>query len=54
MAVSLSPIVHLDLSGQLDLGPGTISGKLSVGLFLKDPNQYLSEFWRKPQKTPNG
>ena len=26
----------------------------SVGVFLGDPSPYLSEFWRKRRKTPNG
>ena len=36
------------------VGPGTIGGVLSVGVFLRDPSPYLGEFRRKPLKTPNG
>ena len=30
---------------------GTIGGMLSVGIFLRNPNPYSREFWRKPLKT---
>ena len=30
------------------VGPGTIGGMPSVGVFLKDPSPYLREFRRKP------
>ena len=36
------------------MGPGTIGGLPSVGVFLRDPSPYLREFWRKPRKIPNG
>ena len=36
------------------MGPGRIGGVSSVGVFLRDPSQYLSEFRRKLLKTPNG
>ena len=36
------------------VGPGTVDGLPSVGVFLKDPSPYLREFRRKPRKTPNG
>ena len=36
------------------VGPGSIGGVLSVGVFLGDSSQYLHEFRRKPRKTPNG
>ena len=36
------------------VGPGIIGGMLSVGVFLRDPNPYLREFWRKPRKTQYG
>ena len=42
--VSNSPLV----------GPGTVGGMPSVGVFLRDPSQYLCEFRGKPRKTPNG
>ena len=31
----------------------SMEGVLFVGVFLRDPSPYLSEFWRKPRKTPN-
>ena len=36
------------------VGPGPIGGMPSVGVFLRDRSPYLSEFLRKPRKTPNG
>ena len=36
------------------VGPGTIGGVHSVGVFLRDSSWYLHEFQRKPRKTPNG
>ena len=36
------------------VGPVSIGGMPSVGIFLRDPSPYLSEFRRKPRKTPNG
>ena len=36
------------------VGPGTVGGVPSVEVFLRDPSPYLLEFWRKPQKAPNG
>ena len=38
------------------LGPGSVGGVPSIRgrVFLRDPNPYLSEFWWKPRKTPNG
>ena len=36
------------------VGPRTILWMCSVGVFLRDPNQYLREFRRKPRKIPNG
>ena len=36
------------------VGPGTIGGVPSVGVFLRYPSPYLREFRRKPRKTPNG
>ena len=35
-------------------GPRPICGVPSVGVFLRDPSPYLSEFRRKPRKSPNG
>ena len=29
-------------------------GMPTIKVFLRDPNPYLREFWRKPRKTPNG
>ena len=36
------------------VGPGTIGCMPSVGVFLRDPNTYVSEFQRIALKTPNG
>ena len=36
------------------VGPGSIGECPPWGVFLRDPSPYLSEFRRKPQKTPNG
>ena len=33
------------------MGPGRIGGVSSVGVFLRDPSQYLSEFRRKPREN---
>ena len=35
------------------VGPGSIGGVPSVGVFLRDPCLYLSEFRRKLGKIPN-
>ena len=35
------------------VGPGTMGGELSVGVFLRDISPYLREFRRKPRKIPN-
>ena len=34
------------------VGPRSVGGVLSVGVFLRDPSTYLSEFRRKSRKTP--
>ena len=36
------------------VGPKTIGGMPSVGVFLRDPSPYLRVFRKKPRKTPNG
>ena len=36
------------------VGPGTIGGMPSMGVFLRDPSPHLCKFWRKPLKTSNG
>ena len=33
------------------VGPGSIGGLPSVGVFLRDPSPYLAEFRRKPRKN---
>ena len=35
-------------------GPRPMGGVPSVGVFLRDPRQYLHEIRKKPRKTPNG
>ena len=34
------------------VGPGSVGGVSSLGVFLRDPSPYLREFRRKPRKTP--
>ena len=36
------------------VGPRPVKGVPFVGVFLRDPSPYLSEFRRKPRKTRNG
>ena len=36
------------------VSPVTIGEMPSMGVFLRDPNPHLHEFWVKLQKTPNG
>ena len=64
-----SPIVRSTDLGLLEVGwlvgcrfesncplvePGSIGGMPFVEVFLRDPSPHLSEFRRKPRKTPNG
>ena len=41
-------------ANSLLVGPGPVGGMPSLGVFLRDPNPYLREIWRKTRKTPNG
>ena len=41
-------------SNCLLVGPGTVGGVPSVGVFLWDPSPYLRDFRRTPRKTANG
>ena len=44
----IGPIVRIWHQGKKEM-----NGVSSVGVFVRDPSPYLSEFRRKPPKTPN-
>ena len=47
--VTEAETVSVDLSA-IVIGHRTEGEKPSVGVFLRDPNPHLREFWRKPEE----